>query len=278
MTSTTANGITLEYLTYGDPTAPPVLLIMGLAGQLTAWDPELCRAIADAGYYVVCFDNRDVGLSTWFDGVDTTSPSYSLSDMADDAVGLLDALGIDAAHVVGVSMGGMIAQTVAIEHPTRVLTLTSIMSTTGDPTVGQPTPDALAVLLAPVPATRDEAIELGVRVWRTIGSPGFEFDEAAVRTRVSAAYDRATNPAGAARQIQAIISQPDRTAALGSVDVPTLVIHGDADPLVVPSGGIATANAVPGATLKLVPGMGHDLPTELIGEFAAELTKHFGQA
>jgi pimeloyl-ACP methyl ester carboxylesterase len=277
MTAIKANGITIEYETFGDAAAPPVLLIMGLGGQLIMWDAAFCTAIASAGYYVIRFDNRDVGLSTTFEDA-TSSPAYTLSDMAADAAGLLDALGIESAHVVGASMGGMIAQTFAIEHPTRTRTLVSIMSTTGDQTVGQPTPESIAALLAPPPATRDEAIEAGLKIWRIIGSPGYPFDEQAVRERAAASYDRSFNPAGTARQIAAIMSQPDRTAALGEVRVPALVIHGEADPLVAPSGGKATAAAIPGARLKLVPGMGHDLPRDLHGEFVQEFAALFQQA
>jgi pimeloyl-ACP methyl ester carboxylesterase len=277
MTAIKANGITIEYETFGDATAPPVLLIMGLGAQLTMWDPAFCTAIADAGFYVIRFDNRDVGLSTTFDDA-TSSPAYTLSDMAADAAGLLDALGIESANIVGVSMGGMIAQTFAIEHPTKTRTLVSIMSTTGDQTVGQPTPESIAALLAPPPATRDEAIEAGLKIWRLIGSPGYTLDEQVVRERAAASYDRAFNPAGTARQLAAIMAQPNRTTALGNVSVPALVIHGEADPLVTPSGGKATAAAIPGATLKLVPGMGHDLPAELHGEIVGELTAHFQSA
>ena len=287
MPAATANGITIEYETFGDPGSPPVLLIMGLGGQLAMWDPSFCTALADAGFYVIRYDNRDVGRSTWFDDAGEpdlaellaakVTPPYSVSDMAADAAGLLDALGLASAHVVGVSMGGMIAQTFAIEYPERTRTLVSIMSTTGDRTVGAPHPEALAALTAPAPATRDEAIEQGAAVWRVIGSPGFPFDEQAVRERAAASYDRAFHPAGTARQMAAIMSQPDRTAALANVGVPALVIHGEADPLVDPSGGKATAAAIPRARLKLVPGMGHDLPPELFGELVTDLAGHFHQ-
>jgi len=287
MPTATANGITIEYETFGDPAAPPVLLIMGFAGQLTLWDPGFCADLADAGFYVIRYDNRDVGLSTWLDdtgepdllallGGDASAP-YSIADMAADAAGLLDALGLDAAHIVGVSMGGMIAQAFAIDHPARVRTLTSIMSSTGDPMVGQPDPDALAALVPAPPTSRQEAMDQGVVMWRTIGSPGFPFDEAMVRERAGAAYDRAFHPAGNSRQFAAIATQPDRTARLAAVTAPTLVIHGEADPLVDPSGGRATAAAIPGARLHLVPGMGHDMPQELSDPFVAELAAHFAQ-
>ena len=287
MPAASANGITIEYETFGDAGAPPVLLIMGFGGQLTLWDPDFCTGLAGAGFYVIRYDNRDVGLSTWLDdagepdlpallGGTATAP-YSIADMAADAAGLLEALGLPAAHIVGVSMGGMIAQAFAIDHPERTLTLTSIMSTTGDPTVGQPDEEAFNALVLPPPSSREEAMDQGVVLWKTIGSPGFPFDEEAVRERAASFYDRAFHPVGNTRQLAAIATQPDRTAALGAVTVPTLVVHGEDDPLVNPSGGRATAAAVPGARLQLVPGMGHDLPPALIDEFVSELAAHFAQ-
>lgn len=273
MTSTTANGITVEYETTGDPADPPLLLVMGLGAQLIAWPAEFRALLAGRGYYVIAHDNRDVGLSSKFEdgpkpdvvaafGGDYSSASYTLSDMAADSAGLLDALGIESAHVVGASMGGMIAQTIAIEHPAKVRSLCSIMSTTGDRTVGAPDSSALGALLAPTPTNREEAIETGVAAQRVIGSPGFPFDETKVRERAGIAYDRCFNPAGMARQLVAIQASGDRTSALGAVTVPTLVIHGDADPLVTPSGGEATAKAIPGADLLVIEGMAHDLPEE----------------
>jgi len=287
MTSATANGISIEYETFGDPGAPPVLLIMGLGCQLTAWDPDFCRALAAAGFFVIRYDNRDVGLSTWFDDAGdpdvgallagTASSPYAIADLAADAAGLLDALGITSAHIVGVSMGGMIAQTFAIDFPERTRTLVSIMSTTGDPTVGQPHPDALAMLMVPPATSREEAIEQSVATWRVIGSTGFPFDEDRVREQAATDYERGFHPAGTARQLAAIITQPDRTKELSALDVPALVIHGEADTLVDPSGGQATAAAIPGATLNLVPGMGHDLPPERTDQLVAELTAHFSR-
>ena len=285
MPAAAANGITIEYETFGEQGDPPVLLIMGFGGQLTLWDEKFCRALGDRGYYVIRYDNRDVGLSTWLDDAGepdilglltgTETAPYSIADMAADAAGLLDALGLDRAHIVGVSMGGMIAQAFAIDFPDRVTTLTSIMSTTGDPSVGQPSPEALAALVPTPPASREEAVDQGAAMWKVIGSPGFPFDEAAVRARAGAFYDRAFHPAGNTRQFAAIATQPDRTAALGAVTAPTLDIHGADDPLVDPSGGEATAAAVPGARLVLVPGMGHDMPEELTDRFVDELTAHF---
>lgn len=288
MPTTTANGIRIEYDSFGDPASPPVLLIMGLGAQMTLWDPEFCQAIADRGYYVIRFDNRDIGLSTWFDDAGpvelsdvmsgAVGASYSLADMAADTAGLLDALGIESAHIVGASMGGMIAQSFAIDYPTTTRTLTSIMSTTGDPAVGQPSPEALGALLAPAPASREEAIERGVLLWKVIGSPGYPSDESRTRERAASDYDRAFHPAGVVHQVAAIMTQPDRTAALRSVSAPTLVIHGAEDPLVDPSGGRATADAVPNAKLKIVPGMGHDLPPALNSEIIGSLVEHFARA
>jgi len=287
MPAATANGITIEYETFGDPGSPPVLLIMGLGAQLTSWDPAFCRQLAEQGFYVVRYDNRDVGLSTWFDDAGeadigglldgTYSPPYAMTDLAADAASLLDALGITSAHIVGVSMGGMIAQTFAIDVPERTRTLVSIMSTTGNQGVGQPHPDALATLMVPAPTTREEAIEQGVKGWQVIGSPGFPFDEDAMRQRIGSDYDRAFHPAGTARQLAAVITQPDRTEALSTLTVPTLVIHGEADPLVDPSGGRATAAAIPGASLMLVPAMGHDLPPERTDQLVTDLTAHFAR-
>jgi pimeloyl-ACP methyl ester carboxylesterase len=269
-----AGAVELAYETFGDPGDPPVLLIMGLATQMLGWPEPFCRAIAERKRFVVRFDNRDIGLSTHLHdappadaqaafGGDASSASYLLSDMAADTAALLDGIGIDAAHVVGASMGGMIAQTLAIEHPERVLTLTSIMSTTGDRTVGYPTQEALGVLLAPPAGNREEAIERTVASYRVIGSPGYELDEAALRERAGLSFDRAYDPAGVGRQLVAILASGDRTPRLGQIGVPTLVIHGAGDTLVDVSGGRATAAAIPGAELVVHEGMGHDLPRAL---------------
>ena len=284
MPSALANGISIEYETLGDPASPSVLLVNGFTLQLTMWDPRFVRALASRGYFVIYFDNRDVGLSTWCDarsgassvsGSPGTPEQYSVGDMAEDAIGLMDALGISSAHVVGYSMGGMIAQTMAIEHPERVLTLTSISSTTGDPNVGQPHPEALEVILAPTSGTREEAVGKVVETWRVIGSPGYAFDEAAARARAERDHDRANNPRGAERQFVAIMTQPDRTESLGALRVPTLVVHGDADTLVDPSGGIATSEAVPGARLVLIADLGHDLHPDVLDDLVDELARHF---
>jgi len=277
--------IDLAYETFGDPSDPAVLLVMGLATQMLGWPDALCTGLAERGHHVIRFDNRDIGLSTHLSDApaadvmalmagDTSSASYRLSDMAADAVGLLDALGIESAHVVGASMGGMIAQTVAIEHPERVRTLTSIMSTTGDPSVGAPTPAAMGALLAPPPTTRDGAIEGTVAAYRVIGSPAYPFDEAELRERAGIAYDRGHDPAGVSRQLAAILASGDRTAKLRELAVPTLVIHGDRDVLVQPSGGEATAAAIPGAEHVVIEGMGHDLPAALVPELVDRIAAH----
>src|SRR4051795_13264739 len=243
---------------------------MGLATQMIGWPDEFCSGLVERGPFVVRFDNRDIGLSTHLDDRGapdilsllggTGSAPYPLADLADDSVGLLDALHLDSAHVVGASMGGMVAQLVAIRHPERVRSLTSIMSTTGDPGVGMPAEAAMGVLLAPPATDRESAIQRAVDTYRVIGSPGFEFDEQALRDRAALSYARRYNPAGVARQLAAILTTPDRTEDLGGVDVPTLVVHGEHDSLVNVSGGRATATAIPGAELLVVDGMGHDLP------------------
>jgi pimeloyl-ACP methyl ester carboxylesterase len=286
MPSASGNGITIDYETAGNPGHPPLLLIMGLGGQLIAWDDDFVDALVAKGFYVVRFDNRDVGRSTWFDSaglpdlmaavMGQPKAAYLLSDMANDTAGLLDALSIESAHVLGISMGGMIAQSLAIQHPARLRTLISIMSTTGNRAVGQPHPEAMAALMAPPPGSRQEAVELALKSWRVIGSPGYPFHEDRIAARAAAAYDRALHPEGVARQLVGILASPDRTPKLRSLDVPTLVVHGESDPLVDPSGGDATAAAVPGASLWTIPGMGHDLPPELFGELTDRIASHCG--
>jgi pimeloyl-ACP methyl ester carboxylesterase len=277
--TTRAGDVELAYETFGSPEGAPLLLVMGLATQMIGWPDDLCRMLAERGLYVVRFDNRDIGLSTHLDsagapdvlavmGGDHSRVAYRLADMAEDTAGLLDALGLDSAHVVGASMGGMIAQSLAIRHPERVRSLTSIMSTTGDPAVGAPAEAALGVLLAPPATDRDSAVQRAVDTYRVIGSPGFEFDEHGLRERAGLSFDRAYDPAGVARQLAAILASPDRTADLARVAVPTLVVHGAQDALVDVSGGRATAAAIPGAELFVVDGMGHDLPRAVWPELA----------
>jgi pimeloyl-ACP methyl ester carboxylesterase len=245
---------------------------MGLGAQLVHWPDEFCEALADRGFFVVRYDNRDTGLSSKIEEApppdlaaafqgDTSSASYNLKDMAADAAGLLDALGIDRAHVMGASMGGMIAQHLAIHYPDRVLSLCSIMSTCTSSMGADPPSEAAArMLLRPPPRSREEAVAVSVEAWRIIGSPGFPFDEDRVRERAGLAYDRCFYPRGFARQLVGIFASGDWTEALAEVDVPTLVIHGEEDPLVRPSYGRATAAAIPGAQFLGIPGMGHDLP------------------
>jgi pimeloyl-ACP methyl ester carboxylesterase len=265
--------IEIAYETFGDPANPAVLLVMGLATQMIAWHEDFCAELASRGFHVIRFDNRDVGRSTALRHLPAPTirqlalrskkaAGYTLSDMAADAVGLLDQLGIERAHIVGASMGGMIAQTIAIEHPQRVLSLCSIMSNTGSRLAGQPKLATYRVLLAVPPADREQFIEHVLKMYRVIGSPGFDRDEDDLREIAGRSYDRGRNPAGSGRQLAAIISSGDRTEGLRGVRVPTVVIHGTRDPLVRPSGGRATARAVPGARLVKIEGMGHDLPRQ----------------
>ncbi|HEX3621438.1 MAG TPA: alpha/beta fold hydrolase [Acidimicrobiales bacterium] len=280
------NGIELEYDSFGAASDPALLLISGFATQLIGWEPEFCRLLADEGFYVVRFDNRDVGLSSRIDAdVDLDallagalrSVPYGLEDMADDAAGLLDALGREAAHIVGSSMGGMIGQTLAIRHPTRVLSLCSIMSTTGDPTVGQSTSEAMTALMTPAAASPAAAASRGVEVGRVM-SPGKYFDEDRAARRAREAYVRAHGPGGAVRQLAAVGTQVDRTEALAGVRVPTLAIHGALDPVFHVSGGEATARAVPGARLLRIEDMGHDIPEPLWPLIVSEIVTNARRA
>jgi pimeloyl-ACP methyl ester carboxylesterase len=266
------NDIEMCFESYGDDDAPPVLLVMGLGAQMTLWPAGFISGLLDRGFRVIRFDNRDTGLSSktagpppnvmamyanFISGQPIEAP-YTLSLMASDAVGLLDALEIPAAHVVGASMGGMIVQTIAIDHPDRVLSLTSIMSTTGHTEVGQPDPEAMMSLLSPVPDGRDEAIEANVNAARLVS--GDLFDEGESRRVATESYDRCFHPAGAMFHIAAIAASGDRTQALQQLDVPTLVVHGRQDSLITLSGGEATAGAVPAADLLVFGQMGHDMP------------------
>jgi pimeloyl-ACP methyl ester carboxylesterase len=267
----TIGDVELCYERFGDPSDPAMLLVMGLGTQMLGWHEEFCAALAGRGFHVIRFDNRDIGRSTNLRDLpapslrqlitrDKRAAGYSLSDMAADGIGLLDHLGIQQAHVVGASMGGMIAQTMAIEHPDRVLSLVSIMSNTGSRLTGQPSPRVLPMFLSPAPRDRDGHVEWQIKLFDLIGSPGFERDKDEMRRDFGRAYDRGINPAGHARQLAAIQTAGNRSAALARITVPTLVIHGTKDRLVGPSGGKATAKAIPGARLLLVEGMGHDLP------------------
>lgn len=274
MARTTANGIEIEYESFGSGDEV-LLLIMGLGAQMILWDDEFCEALAERGPRVIRFDNRDVGLSTHFSelgipnvaemfgdlaaGKPLTAP-YSLDDMADDTAGLLAAIGVESAHICGASMGGMIAQTLAYRHPARVKTLTSIMSSTGDPTLPPGKPEVMGLLLQSPPADRDGYIDYSTKLWRAIGSPGFEFEEERVRARSGRHFDRNFDAGGVGRQLAAILAHGDRTKALADVRAPTLVIHGDGDPLVPYVCGEATQRAISGAKLVTVKGMGHDFP------------------
>jgi pimeloyl-ACP methyl ester carboxylesterase len=270
------NGIDIEFLTEGDPSDPALLLVMGLGSQLIAWPQGFVDGLRNRGFYLIRYDNRDCGLSTKFEGMpdiassildgETSSPPYRLEDMADDAAALLAELGISKSHVVGVSMGGMITQALAIHHQDRFLTACSIMSTTGDRSVGAPTGEAIAALLRPIAASREEAVQASVEASHVIGSPKYPTDDAILRKRAEEAYDRSYCPEGTARQLAALLGSPDRTEGLHGVRLPFLVMHGEADPLVTVSGGEATAAAVTGSKLITIAGMGHDLPEPLWGE------------
>lgn len=290
MPQITANDITIEYESHGDEANPPILLVMGLGAQLTLWPMELVEALVERGFRVIRYDNRDIGLSQKFDGAKapgfvravlmkriglTPRTPYTLADMAADGVGLLDALGIRQAHIVGASMGGMIAQHIAFTHPDRVLSLTSIMSTTGHRKLPPAQKNAINVLTRR-PASMEEGVlvEHGIKIARTIGSPAYPAPEERLREKVTAGIRRSVYPPGLARQMAAIIADGDRRARLAGVAAPTLVIHGDADPLVTVDGGHDTAAHIAGAKLKLFPGMGHDLPMELVDPMADEIAAH----
>lgn len=276
MPTVDANGIQMVYETFGDRASTPLLLIMGLGGQLIIWDEQLCETLAGHGFYVIRFDNRDVGLSTKFDdagvpdlmsvigaqmlGQPIDTP-YTLDDMADDAVGLLQAIGIEKAHICGVSMGAAIAQTIAIRHPASVLSLIPIYGTTGNPALPPPKPEAVNLLLMTTPPERKAALSHMMNIYRTITGPGFPFDEPWHEKKAAASYDRCFHPQGKVRQLAAVIAHGNRKPALARVTAPTLVIHGTDDPLVPVEGGKDTADAIAGAQLLLIEGMGHDLPS-----------------
>ncbi len=290
MVQIAANGLTLEYEDHGERHAPPLLLVMGLGAQLTLWPMELVEALAERGFRVIRYDNRDIGLSHKMEGAKAPGMvrhilarriglkprvPYTLADMAGDAAGLLDALGIGKAHIVGASMGGMIAQHIAFSHPERVLTLTSIMSTTGNPKLPAAQKAALDVLTKrPSSLAETVLVEHGVKIGRTVGSPGYPADEARMRANVARDFRRSFYPAGMPRQLAAIIADGCRRERLAHIAAPTLVIHGEADPLVPLAAGQDTAAHIPGAQLKVIPGMGHDLPLALVDEITDAIAQH----
>ena len=263
--------VELCYEPFGDPDRPTVLLVMGLGTQMIAWHADFCGELADRGFYVIRYDNRDVGRSTHLSDRPTPRvrelmtrrirrPAYLLKDMAADGIGLLEELGIESAHVVGASMGGMIAQTMAAEHPDRVRSLVSIMSSTGSRWSGQPAPRILPVFLQKPASGKEAYVERIVKLFALVGSPGFERDDDELRELASTSWDRGVDPAGLNRQLGAIIASGHRARDLKRIRVPTLVIHGKSDRLIRPSGGRATSRAIPGARIDLIDGMGHDLP------------------
>ncbi|PZG40865.1 alpha/beta hydrolase [Spongiactinospora gelatinilytica] len=277
-----ANGIEIAYESFGSPRGRPVLLIMGLATQMIFWDDDFCAMLAARGHHVVRFDNRDVGLSTHLTGAGApelgdvlagrAAAPYLIEDMAADAAGLMDALGRRSCHVVGASMGGMIAQALAIGYPSRVRSLTSIMSTPAAG-VGPPTDAAISALLAPPATDRDDAVARALEVWSVIGSPGYPLDRERIRRLAGIAYDRSGDPAGSTRQFAAILASPDRRPGLARLALPALVVHGRDDQLIQLPGGLATAEAIPGARLRVFPGMGHDLPYPLWDTIISAITR-----
>jgi pimeloyl-ACP methyl ester carboxylesterase len=283
-----ANGIEIAYQEIGDPDGEPLLLVMGLAAQMLAWQEDFCAMLAERGFRVIRFDNRDIGHSTMLDrlgmpsrlemvtGRRSTAP-YLLADMARDTFGLMDELGIESAHVTGASMGGMIGQTMAILRPDRVSSLVSMMSTTGNRWVGSPSFRAWGLLLSQFPHGREEYVKRALRTFKVIGSPDHR-DEKEIEALAGAMYDRSHNPAGIVRQMHAISASGDRTEGLERLQVPTAILHGAKDPLARPAAGRATAKAIPGARLRIFDEMGHDLPRHLWPEFADEIASNAERA
>jgi pimeloyl-ACP methyl ester carboxylesterase len=284
-----ASGIDIAYQVFGDKDGSPLILIMGLGSQMVLWDDEFCRQLAACGYRVVRFDNRDVGLSTKLDALpvpDSTAVAaalqrgetpplpYTLEDMAADTAKLLTTLGYESAHIVGESMGGMIGQIMAIRFPERLRSLTSIMSSTGNRLLPPPSPEVLQILYTPFPTDHDGYVESFVRAFTILSGPAMPVNEALVRKWAEQSYERGLNPAGVTRQFAAIMAAGDRTEKLKSINVPTLVIHGDADPLLPVECGLATAAAIPGSRLKIIPGMGHALPEAVWPQIVAEINRH----
>jgi len=284
-----ANGIDLCYEIFGDAEAEPMMLIMGLGGQMILWEDDFCRQLAGRGFRVIRFDNRDIGKSSHLSGgkrltaiellklrflkIPVEAP-YRLRDMAEDTVGLMDLLGIKSAHLVGMSMGGMIAQEIAISYPQRVRSLISIMSTTGNPRMPQPTRQAAATLLAPPPTTKEEYFARHAQTWKVLRAGSFPEDEALDRARAERNFARGLNPAGVGRQFRAVLASGSRKERLHAVKAPTLVIHGTVDPLVPPAHGQDTAASIPGAKLLMIEGMGHALPIRMWPQIIDAIDKH----
>jgi pimeloyl-ACP methyl ester carboxylesterase len=284
-----ANGIELCYEIFGDANAEPILLIMGLGAQMIHWDDDFCRQLAARGFRVIRFDNRDIGKSSKLSGGKRLTPiellklrflkipvaaPYELRDMAEDVTGLMDVLGIKSAHLVGASMGGMIAQEIAISFPQRVRSLTSIMSTTGNPKLPPPTREAAAVLMAPPPTTKEEYFVRYAQTWKILRAGSFPEDEALDRARAERTFERGLNPAGVGRQLRAVLASGSRKERLHLVKAPTLVIHGTVDPLVRPEAGRDTAASIPGARLLMIEGMGHALPIPMWPKIIDAIDKH----
>jgi pimeloyl-ACP methyl ester carboxylesterase len=289
MPNVTTNGIQIEYDTFGDSSSPALLLIIGAGGQMIYWEYEFCESLAKKGLFVIRFDNRDSGLSTKFDeaGIPDmmaamegkpVAAAYSLDDMAADAVGLLNALGIQKAHICGSSMGGEIAQIISYRYPEHVLSLTSIMSSTGNPELPQMKPEVLAAVFKPVPEEREAYIEHNVNLWRTLWSPGFPFDEKRLRRVLAEGYDRSYYPPGMIRQSLAVLKNGYRKSSIASIKAPTLIIHGDEDPLMSVEGGKELAQLIPGAKLLIINGMGHDMPKEAWTETIDAISENAVQA
>ena len=283
------NHIEINYDSFGDKSHPAILLIMGLATQMIYWDEQFCRLLASQGYWVIRFDNRDNGKSTWLDSMPPPTSfallknavfkrplgaAYLLSDMMKDTVGLLDALHLESAHVVGASMGGMIAQELAIHHPHRVKSLTSIMSTTGNRKLPKPSAKFGFKMLKPPPKDVNKAVTYGMQVWRLIHGEYYSFDRQKVHALITRALKRGFNPRGNTRQLAAILDSPDRTQALSTLTVPSLIIHGEDDPLVLVVCGYATAKAIPNAKIKIYPGMGHTIPNQLYEDMTKQILEH----
>ena len=288
--ATLPSGIEICYETFGDTANPAVLLIMGLGGPMGWWTSDFCTQLADRGFFVIRYDNRDTGRSTKLRQHRVTKKTivkaffgraeapYGLGDLADDAFGLLDHLGIDRVHVAGVSMGGMIVQTMAIAHPERVLSLTSIMSTTGNRKVGWQHPRVIPAMLNSAGSTRESFVEASLKSAKLIGSPAFPGDDDRDRARAIETYDRGWSASGVGRHMLAVLTQPDRTRDLHNLKIPVTVVHGLRDPLVNPSGGRATARAIPGSEFVVIAGMGHDIPVQLYDTFIDAIVRTAGRA